>query len=343
MSLSDLPRLRNSRRCRTSSYDRTGANEDYVTVPGSGSHELLHVKGAGRITHMWVTVLGKNPDQLRTTSLRMWWNGASEPSVDVPIGDFFGVGHGETRNFVSMPLQMSPTDGKAMNSWWSMPFHTEARIEVLNESDEEISHFFYYVDYEMDDQPDLSLGLFHAWFNRENPADGIDETGIDNHAFQMHGTNLDGAGNYDILITEGRGHYVGCVVSVTNLRHTDLSNWYGEGDDMIFIDGDSKPTLHGTGTEDYFNTAWCPTETYHAPYHGITMPGGPNWSGRICCYRFHIEDPVIFQKSLRVSIEHGHANRRSDDWSSVAYWYQDTPKPPSMRRIPVKERLPIPW
>ncbi|MGH3729076.1 MAG: glycoside hydrolase family 172 protein, partial [Micromonosporaceae bacterium] len=127
----------------------------------------------------------------------------------------------------------------------------------------------------------------------------------------------------------GRGHYVGATVNIRNLRETFEWNWYGEGDDMIFIDGEPfPPSLHGTGTEDYFNTAWCPSESYAAPYHGITLPGGVNWSGEISLYRFHIEDPITFTSSIRVGIEHGHANKRSDDWSSVAYWYQTLPHKP---------------
>ena len=108
---------------------------------------------------------------------------------------------------------------------------------------------------------------------------------------------------------------------------------------MIFIDGESfPPTLHGTGTEDYFNTTWCPTETYHAPYHGITIPGGPNWEGEISLYRFHVEDPIPFEQSIRVSIEHGHANRRADRLSSVAYWYQADPST-ELTLPPISDRL----
>jgi hypothetical protein len=127
---------------------------------------------------------------------------------------------------------------------------------------------------------------------------------------------------------------------VHNLRITDQWNWYGEGDDMIFIDGEPfPPSLHGTGTEDYFNTSWCPDQEYSAPYHGITLPGGPNWSGKISLYRFHIEDPVCFRKSIRVTIEHGHNNHRRDDFSSTAYWYQSEPHKP-FDILPVSERLP---
>src|SRR5262249_17725976 len=110
-----------------------------------------------------------------------------------------------------------------------------------------------------------------------------------------------------------------------------------------FIDGEAfPPTLHGTGTEDYFNTAWCPDEAYSAPYHGISIPGGANWSGQVSLYRFHVDDPIRFQKSIRVTLEHGHANRRSDDWSSTAYWYQTEPHAPFPTIPAMEDRLPLP-
>jgi hypothetical protein len=152
---------------------------------------------------------------------------------------------------------------------------------------------------------------------------------------------LSGEGNYLILEARGRGHYVGCNLNIHNLRATEEWNWYGEGDDMIYVDGEPRPSLHGTGTEDYFNTAWSPTEAYSAPYHGIVMPGGANWSGKVSLYRFHIEDPVCFRESIRVTIEHGHNNHRSDDISSTAYWYQAEPHEP-FGLLPVEERLPRP-
>ena len=115
-------------------------------------------------------------------------------------------------------------------------------------------------------------------------------------------------------------------------------NWYGEGDDMIFIDGEQwPPSLHGTGTEDYFNTAYCPADKYDAPYHGMTLPGGPNWSGKSSYYRFHIEDAIHFRKSIKVTIEHGHANHRADDISSTAYWYQLEPHKPFPPLPPVAD------
>jgi hypothetical protein len=320
----DLPRLRDARRRRASSYDRTGGNRDYITVPPGETVTLADLKGPGRITHIWMTLAGEEEGFLRKVLLRMSWDEESSPSVDVPVGDFFGCGHGLTRNFDSILLSMSPQDGRGFNCFFPMPYRTSARIEVRNGGEKEVPHLFYYIDYEEGDQPE-DAAYFHALWRRENPTDGISDEGMTNWEYQMEGENPTGEGNYEILRARGRGHYVGCVLSIYNLRQTEEDNWYGEGDDMIFIDGDEKPTLHGTGTEDYFNTAWGPREAFSGLHHGIVLPGGKNWSGPISLYRFHVADPIHFRKSIRVTIEHGHANRRSDDYSSVAYWYQTEP------------------
>jgi hypothetical protein len=351
-SLRDLPRLRTSRRKRVSSWDRTGGNDDRLHIAPGQTAVLADLGGAGVVNHVWVTIApineidpenpgaGFETDFLRRLVLRVYWDGNEHPSVVAPIGDFFGVGHGRTTNFVSAPLQMSPENGRSMNCFFHMPFAAGARFEITSELERDSVYFYYYVDYEELDELEDGLGRFHAQWRRENPTAGIDPAGLTNEAFQLEGVNADGDGNYVILDAVGRGHYVGCVLNIVNLRETDEWNWYGEGDDMIFIDGEAfPPSLHGTGTEDYFNTAWCPTQAYSAPYHGITLPGGPNWSGEISLYRFHVEDPVTFTTSIRVTIEHGHANRRSDDLSSVAYWYQELPHRP-FGIAPVAERLP---
>lgn len=348
-SLRDLPRLRNHRRRRESSWDRSGGNDDRITVEPGQTVTLADLRGAGSVNHIWMTVAPRDPgtpetadrDFLRKLVLRVYWDGAEHPSVLVPLGDFFGVGHARTANTVSAPLQMSPQDGKAFNCWFHMPFATGARFELTSECESEVLWFYYYIDYDQFDELGEGLGRFHAQWRRECPTDGLEQGELTNSEFLFDGENLDGDGNYVILDAEGRGHYVGCVLNVTNQRRTADWNWYGEGDDMIFIDGEAfPPSLHGTGTEDYFNTAWCPSQTYHAPYHGITIPGGDNWSGQISMYRFHIEDPVPFTRSIRVTIEHGHANRRSDDLSSVAFWYQELPHKP-FGLPPVTDRLPI--
>ena len=106
-----------------------------------------------------------------------------------------------------------------------------------------------------------------------------------------------------------------------------------------YWDGEEEPSIIGTGTEDYYGMSWCPTQEYCAPYHGLPIPGGKNWSGKVTWYRYHIPDPVYFEKSIRVTIEHGHANHRSDDYSSTAYWYQTEPHKP-FSIAPVEERIP---
>jgi hypothetical protein len=340
--LANLPRLTGTRSARASSYDRTGGNDDRITIPGGGRAVLADLDEPGVVRHIWLTIACREVHHLRKIVLRAWWDGEGEPSIEVPVGDFFGMGHAQTRNFVSLPLQMSPQDGKAFNCWFPMPYQ-RARFEVSSECAENVL-LYYYIDYEVT-EVDARQGRFHAQWRRQNPTDGISDQGMTNDQFQFGGTNLDGKGNYLVLEATGEGHYVGCNLNIQNLRKTGLNNfnWYGEGDDMIFVDGEPfPPALHGTGTEDYFNTAWCPTQEHHAPYHGLTMAAGPNWWGKASMYRFHIEDPVRFRKAIRVSIEHGHANRRSDDWSSTAYWYQAEPHAKFPPLPPVDARLPRP-
>jgi hypothetical protein len=363
--LGELARIRNVRTRRVSSWDRTGGNDDRLHIAPGTTAVLADIEGAGCINHIWCTIACEQPDHLRRIVLRMRWDNESDYSVEVPVGDFFGIGHAQTADFASLPLQMSPAEGRSFNSFFPMPFSERALIEVTSECDVEVL-FYYYVDYELHDQIDLDLGRFHAQWRRQNPTDGIPDEGMDNREWSFGGTNIGGEGNYVILEAAGRGHYVGCNLNIHNLRRKDWPveldwpittdqlgegsdvlfnafNWYGEGDDMIFIDGEPwPPSLHGTGTEDYFNTAWCPAVSYSAPYHGITLPGGTNWSGKISLYRFHIEDPICFQESIRVTIEHGHANHRSDDYSSTAYWYQLEPHKPFPELPPVEQRLPRP-
>jgi hypothetical protein len=369
--LGELPRIRHVRTRRISSWDQTGGNNDFRQVPPGETIVLADIQGAGCINHIWCTHMCAQPDYLRRVVLRMRWDDEEYSSVEAPLGDFFGVGHAQTTNFVSLPLQMSPAEGRAFNCYFPMPFATRALLELTNEGEQELT-FYFYVDYELHDAIPTDLGRFHAQWRRQNPCDGISDAGMTNTDFSFGGTNIGGEGNYLILEAQGQGHYVGCNLNIHNLRTGgpqgapvrwpgELSwpmrmeeaegnlelllgcfNWYGEGDDMIFIDDDTwPPSLHGTGTEDYFNTAYCPAIKYEAPYHGVTLPGGPNWSGKISLYRFHIEDPIHFQKSIRVTIEHGHANRRSDDYSSTAYWYQLEPHKPFPPLPPVADRLPL--
>jgi len=330
--LRGLPLLRPYKRRRESSWDRTGGNRDRISVQPGETAVLADINGPGMITHIWFTIAGEEQHFLRRIVLRTFWDGEKNPSILVPVGDFFGIGHAKTANFVSLPLQMSPQRGRGFNCFFPMPFSKGARIEVTNEGSVEVRAFYYYVDYEEHDTVSDDLGRFHAQWRRENPTQAVDPPQ------DPAKTNLDGRENYVILQAEGRGHYVGCNLNVD----CKSKRWYGEGDDMIFIDGDETPTLVGTGSEDYFNCSWCPHQTYYSPYHGyplVSHPEEADFSGKTSMYRFHIEDPVYFEKSIKVTIEHGHANALSNDYSSTAYWYQAEPHKP-FDILPVEERLP---
>jgi len=342
-SLSTLAFARDGKRRRESSYDRAGGNDDRLHLAPGTTSLLMAAEKPGLITHIWVTIAPEDRSttrHLRELVLRMFWDGEDTASVEVPMGDFFGMGHAQTRNFVSAPLQMSPEDGKGFNCWFPMPYE-KARIEVENPSDQNII-FYYYIDYEEYDALPPGLLRFHAQWRRENLTDGIEWQGLSNRFYEFGGQNTDGAGNYVIMEAQGKGHYVGCNLNIDNRRNSGKWDWPGEGDDMIFIDGEPwPPRLHGTGTEDYVNMSWCPTQPYSAPYHGLILGGGNNWKGPISYYRYHIQDPVMFETSIKVTIEHGHNNHRSDDWSSTAYWYQTEPHMPFPALPDVPGRLPL--
>jgi hypothetical protein len=274
----------------------------------------------------------------------MYWDGEENPSVETPLGDFFVIGHGKARNFTSAAFAMSPQDGRGMCCYFPMPFQKGARVEIENASAATLQ-FYFYVDYEEVSALPENSGYFHAQFRREAKTDGwadpvADSTSNPDKRGNTPGfpdwypdawakTNTTGDGNYVILEAYGKGKYVGCNLNI-DVFSKQANDWYGEGDDMIFIDGEPwPPSLHGTGTEDYFNTAFCPMQEFHAPYHGVTLYSGNkagfSWGGKNSLYRLHILDPIHFSKSIKVTIEHGHANKLSNDYSSTAYWYQTEP------------------
>ena len=335
-SLRNLAELRDARSGRVSSFDRSGGNDDRLHIAPHSSATLADIAGAGCITHIWTTIACRDPFHLRKIVLRMRWDGEAEPSVEVPVGDFFGLGHAQVTYFSSLPLQMF---NRGFNCWFPMPFASHAEITVENQTDDEVI-YYYYVDYEAYDRLDGDYGRFHAQWRRENPTlvrppDALNE--------REHPLNLTGQDNYVVLEAQGRGHYVGCHLDV------DLKEpgWWGEGDDMFFIDGESwPPSLHGTGTEDYFCGAWNYNrleQTFSTPYFGYHFKTNADYTGKHSQYRYHVEDPIRFSKSLRFSIEHGHANNVEGDWSSTAYWYQTEPHLTFPTLLAVEQRLPYRW
>lgn len=323
---------------RVSSYDRTGDNDDSLHIKAGATAEIFKVEGPGAVTHIWITMRQRDPLSRRNVILRMYWDGEAEPSVESPIGDFFGQGWGEYYNYASLPLAASPDGGRAMVSYFPMPFSGGARITIENDSDADIGSFYYYVDYEQ--RPvGADEGRFHAWWNHEFTEAPPGVTGERSRRGVFVRTTI-GADSYLFMEAEGAGQFVGVNYFVTNPARV----WYGEGDDMFFIDGEAWPSsLHGTGTEDYFNTAWCPSDVFLHPYFGIArVAKGEDWQGRTHCYRFHMEDPVRFSRSLRATIEHGHGNALAMEMVSVAYWYQTEPHKPFPKIEPRAARQPMP-
>jgi len=280
---------------------------------GSGETETIaDVDGPGEIRHVWITV----PDETDGGDhvLRAYWDGEDDPSIEVPLGDFFCNGHATRCTVNSEPIVVAPSGG--FNCYLPMPFREHATITVESEHPEEIRGFFYQIDYAVG--VDLKDSAYlHAQWRRENPT-----TRGEDH------TILDGV--------EGRGQYVG-----TYLAWTALSDgWWGEGEVKFYLDGDEEyPTICGTGTEDYVGGAWCfrtgdGPETYSTPYLGYPFrdPGGDGQGHppRHGLYRFHVPDPIRFEEDLRVTVQGIGLGRdgyreRSDDVSSVAYWYQEEP------------------
>lgn len=333
---------------RISSYDTTGGNRDHLSNIKPGEKRVLFdVKGAGVVNHIWITIAPSPPTiQRDDIIIRMYWDGADFPSVEAPIGSFFGQGWNEAYPFYSQPLNVAPGESNALVSYFAMPFAKGARIEIENQNDRAIDNFYYYVDYYEMQQLPPDMGRFHAWFNNE--VTETDKTERENEwgVLQKQGINKKGERNYTIADIKGKGQFVG----VNYYVNSPSPIWYGEGDDMFFIDGAAAPTLHGTGTEDYFNTAWCPKEVFMTPYFGypkVHLPATDGkrwdigWAGRTHVYRFHITDPVYFDKSLKFTIEHGHNNVLILELRTVAYWYQsEAARVPAIK--PKAERKPMP-
>lgn len=299
--------------------DRTEkSNWDNFRVAPGQTHTVMDVKGPGVITHMWFTFLGPEPQgwapqgsaNHQEMLLRIYWDGSEKPGVEAPLGDFFANCFGLRREVKSLPVVVEDAD--SYNCYWRMPFRKSARVEVVNQSAKAINLLYYNVDWIKLDRLAKETPYFYAQYRQEYPV----EQGKD----------------YVALETTGKGHLVGIVMAV-RMRSPA---WFGEGDEKITIDGEAVPSIHGTGTEDYFGSAWG-LKTTDTPYFGV--PCFDQWGivgGHTSAYRWHLNDPVVFNKGIKVGFEHwgwiapdenpDHKsmswNERQDDYSSVAYWYQ---------------------
>ena len=300
-----------------------------LIAPGE-THTMASLSGPGMITRIWMTtLLPFNKHALRSLVLRFYWDGEEQPSVESPLGDFFGAPFGAYQPYVSAP--MSLTAG-AFNCLWLMPYRSGARLEITNEgSSSSVDPLFYNITYqELPDGPPSDL-RFHALWRRENPT----EPGVP----------------YTVLNAEGSGHYVGCHLNMQNrewwlrppLREISFPRGFGlgmmEGWETVTRDGELEPSIRGTGTEDYFNGAWYYVLNggrFSAPYHGCIVRD--LLRSRIAVYRFDMSAPVSFSRSLQVKIDHGFYNQLECDYSSTAYWYQTEPHRPFPEIPPVNLR-----
>ena len=322
---------------RASSYDRTGANDDFVKVAPGQTISLLDAPGPGNITHIWVTIASPEKYHLKKLVLRMYWDDETSPSVESPVGDFFGLGLGEYFQFESVPLSVA--SDKALNCFFSMPFRKHARITITNDGTENVDAFYFNIDYQAlsHDLPAETL-YFHAQYRQATPAKGWSSDWESNDAAAVNARkNFDGTNNYVWLEAAGRGHFAGVSMSV--LQNQD--GWWGEGDDMFFIDGEKLPSINGTGSEDYFLGAWdFGDHAFSYGLYGAPVKGSEFAGSRSSVYRFHLDSPIPFNKTLKATIEHGHANHRSDNFFSVAYWYQKEPHAPFPPLPKARERIP---
>ena len=300
------------------------ANMDMTILKPGQVFEMPVLHGPGVITHIWFTSHAGRVNELNALSLRIYWDGRKDPAVEAPLGEFFAVGQGKPAVVESIPVQVSPTG--ALVCYWRMPFAQSARIVIANDNPERTAGLYWQVDWTELEQLPPDTPYFHAQYRQEYPA----QAGRD----------------YLIADLQGRGQYVGTVMSVT----LGQDGWWGEGDDFFYIDGEAVPSLQGTGSEDYFNDAWgFRPRTSH-------WFGSPRWQGDDAgdsgvCYRWHVLDPVGFTNSLKVTIEHkgnrsedieGFFLERPDFLNSVAFWYQ-TGEPKVFADLPSYPERRVPW
>ncbi|MBN2580048.1 MAG: DUF2961 domain-containing protein [Pirellulales bacterium] len=303
------PKNFTAHRASSNNLDWNSNDDSKHPIPGETT-VLADLQGPGIVSHLWMTIADNEYGWPRLLRLRVYYDGSPVPSVDAPLGDFFAVGHGVEKKVRSLMVRDS-SDGRARNCYWPMPFKKSCKITVTNEGRRRVTCLYYHVDWQkVPSLPEKPL-YFHARYRQALPAppDG---------------------GTYEFLKASGRGHYVGTVLSVVQAE----PGWFGEGDDLFWVDGEKKPSIEGTGSEDYFNDAWGLHED-DGPYYGVTVAEGTGLGSRMTAYRWHMLDPIPFTKSLTVEIEHkgwtynaqgrvkSTFGERTDLMSSVAFWYQE--------------------
>jgi hypothetical protein len=303
------------------------SNDDSLRPIAGETVTLADVTGPGVVNHIWLTVAANEYGWPRLLRLRIYYDDSPIPSVDAPVGDFFGVGHGFERSINSVMVRNS-SSGRSRNCYWQMPFARRIRITVTNEGRRRVSNLYYHVDYRKVPSLPSDTTYFHARYRQALPTV---------------------AGKpYEILSVSGQGHYVGTVLNIVQ----NEAGWFGEGDEHVYLDGNPTAVMEGTGTEDYFNDAWS-FRVGDSLYTGVPIADGTGVGARLGAYRWHVVDPIPFRRSLRLDIEHAGwtyspdgsvrsaFEERADLFSSVAFWYQrgiatDQPELPyGAARLPI--------
>jgi hypothetical protein len=328
----DLGSRKDYKAYRASSADPSGKNGDARGIAPGQTIKLADVSGSGRFTHLWITIAAESRGEaLRELVLRMTWDDAATPAVECPVGDFFAQGPGQYVEYHSAPVSVGGQ--MALNCYWPMPFKRHAVITVTNEGAKPVGAFYYNFDYRLDDRQARDVRYFHTQYRNFFPA--------------PQGKPL------TICEVKGAGHFVGTVVTVL----TNSDGWWGEGDDNFFVDGDPKPVISGTGSEDYFCGAWDFGHTFQTPYFGVTYydnadKGGEKRGINNTVYRWHVQDPVPFRRALLFTLEHGRGGWDEDrkplrnHYTTVGLYYVDHPEadmpaiPPYRSRVP--SLLPLP-
>ncbi len=336
-----------TRTWRASSWDRTGRNHDFLDLVPGQTVTLLEARGPGKVAHFYWTTINASRFHFRQLVLRAWWDEEPTPSVEVPLGDLFCVPHCTPVPVHSLGAVVNPGSSDllswGLNLYLPMPFASAARIELTYEPvprvPADVMFFWYHIELERYDQAlPADQGRFHAQWRRRNPTTPKEGTAVNSPVW--NGVNLDGLSNYVALEAEGRGQMVGLHLQVDNLG----GGWYGEGDDMVFVDGRRgeawPPTYPGTGTEEIFGGGACPNHAYSGPYTGFHLVENADYAGKSAMYRWYLADPIRFERSLAWTIEHGHDNNYGNDYTSVAYWYQSEPHAPFPVLPAIPERLP---
>ena len=321
----DLADRTTMRAHRASSTDPNGRNEDSRPIDPGKTITVADVHGQGKFTHLWFTIADEDEDQLRELVLRIYWDDSPTPAVECPIGDFFAQGAGKYCEFHSAPVSIGAS--KALNCYWPMPFDRHAVITVTNEGAGKVYALYYNLDYATGGPSSPHPLYFHTQYKNYFPAPvGSPITLCD---------------------VTGTGKFVGTVVTV--LANSD--GWWGEGNDIWYVDQRKTPTISGTGSEDYFCGAWDFGHAFSTPFFGMTYYDNASFGGekrgiQNTAYRWHIQDPVPFGRTLLFQLEHGRNGGDEDrkpftnSYTTVGFYYVDHPEsdipaiPPYPQRIP---------